>query len=92
MGVTHENGLMKGPPGMSLKSIEQGAATTAWCAVSPQLSSKGGVYCADCDIFELVPDDSPLPSGAEVRRYAVDGPAAEAIWNLSEQLTSITGK
>jgi NAD(P)-dependent dehydrogenase (short-subunit alcohol dehydrogenase family) len=84
-GIYRENGVIKAPPGV--KSVEQGAATTVWCAVSPQLSGKGGVYCADCDIAELVPDDSQLPSG--VRRWAIDKPTAKALWDLSERLTDL---
>jgi NAD(P)-dependent dehydrogenase (short-subunit alcohol dehydrogenase family) len=41
-GIYRENGVLKGPEW--LKTIEQGAATTVWCAVSPQLNNKGGVY------------------------------------------------
>ncbi|MGB7952819.1 MAG: hypothetical protein WCF23_02465, partial [Candidatus Nitrosopolaris sp.] len=54
--------------GIGVKSIEQGTATTVWCAVSPQLNGKGGVYCAGCDIAELISDDSQLRSG--VRHWA----------------------
>jgi hypothetical protein len=35
-----------------MKTIEQGAATTAWCAVSRQLDARGGVYCENCNIAE----------------------------------------
>jgi NAD(P)-dependent dehydrogenase (short-subunit alcohol dehydrogenase family) len=85
LGIYRENGVIKGPPG--IKSVEQGAATTVWCAVSQQLNGKGGVYCADCDIAELVPDDSQLPSG--VRHWAIDKPTAKALWDLSERLTDL---
>lgn len=67
-----------------VKSIAQGAATTIWCAVSPQLDGKGGVYCADCDISPLVEDDSPQVNG--VRRWAVDTTMAERLWTISEKL------
>jgi NAD(P)-dependent dehydrogenase (short-subunit alcohol dehydrogenase family) len=70
------------------KTVEQGAATTIWCAVSPQLNGKGGVYCADCDIAPMVPADSKLNNG--VRSWAVDKAAAEALWVLSEKLTAIS--
>lgn len=85
-GVYRENGVLKSSIS-GIKSIEQGAATTVWCAVSPQLHGKGGVYCADCDISELVPDDSQNPSGA--RRWAIDPSIAKALWALSEQLTDL---
>ena len=60
-GITREDGVLKGPPGVLTKTIQQGAATTIWCALSEQLAGKGGVYCEDCDISDLVPDDAPLP-------------------------------
>ena len=85
-GIYRENGVLKGPEW--LKNIEQGAATTVWCAVSPQLDNKGGVYCEDCDIAQMLPVDSTLRSG--VRPWAVDKGAAEALWILSEKLTPIS--
>jgi NAD(P)-dependent dehydrogenase (short-subunit alcohol dehydrogenase family) len=88
-GVYRENGVIKvvAAYGIGVKSIEQGAATTVWCAVSPQLNGKGGTYCADCDIAELVPDDSQLSSG--VRRWAIDKLMVKALWDLSERLTDL---
>jgi len=53
--------------------------------VSSQLSGKGGIDYADCDIAELVSDDSQLQSG--VRRWTIDKPTAKALWDLSERLT-----
>ncbi len=67
-----------------VKSIAQGAATTVWCASSPQLNGKGGVYCADCNISPVVDDDSPQTNG--VRRWAIDPLQAERLWALSEEL------
>ena len=68
----------------STKTIEEGAATTVWCALSAQLDNLGGVYCADCDIAPIVPDDSKSLTG--VRRWAIDKTAAERLWELSERL------
>ena len=85
-GVYRENGVLKLPE--RFKNIEQGAATTIWCAVSPQLNGKGGVYCEDCDIAAAVPADSKLFTG--VRPWAVDKAAAEALWDLSAKLTSVS--
>lgn len=68
-----------------IKSIAQGAATTVWCATSPQLENMGGVYCADCDIAPIVENDSPQVNG--VRRWAIDPDMAEQLWSLSEKLT-----
>ena len=60
---------------------------SVWCAVSPQLEGKGGVYCEDCDVAEAVPADSPAPRG--VRPYATDPELAERLWTLSERLTGV---
>lgn len=90
-GIYRENGVAKVPDVTKVperfKTVEEGAATTIWCAVSPQLNGKGGVYCEDCDIAAMVPADSKLLSG--VRPWAVDKAAAEDLWILSEKLTLI---
>jgi NAD(P)-dependent dehydrogenase (short-subunit alcohol dehydrogenase family) len=85
-GITREGGVLRAPSA-GFKSLAQGAATTMWCSLSPQLSGKGGVYCEDCDIAELVPNDSPSLSG--VRHWAMDQQMARALWYLSEQLTGL---
>lgn len=69
------------------KTAEQGAATSVWCAVSPMLNGKGGVYCEDGDIAEIVPPDSPLLRG--VRTWAIDPLIAEKLWAVSEELLNI---
>ncbi|HEV8409928.1 MAG TPA: oxidoreductase [Gemmatimonadaceae bacterium] len=68
----------------STKTVEQGAATTVWCATTAQLDGLGGVYCADCDISPIVPDDSKSLTG--VRSWAIDKAMAERLWELSGQL------
>jgi NAD(P)-dependent dehydrogenase (short-subunit alcohol dehydrogenase family) len=91
-GVFRENGVLKIPDITKgperFKTVEQGAATTIWAAVSPQLNGKGGVYCENCDIAAMVPADSKLYNG--VRPWAVDKTGAEALWVLSEKLTAIS--
>lgn len=69
------------------KTPQQGAATSVWCAVSEQLDGMGGVYCEDCDIAELLPDDSP--AGCGVRSFAIDPGKAVALWELSEKVTGV---
>jgi NAD(P)-dependent dehydrogenase (short-subunit alcohol dehydrogenase family) len=71
----------------STKTIDEGAATTVWCALSPKLDNLGGVYCADCDVSPIVPDDSTSLTG--VRRWAIDKAAAERLWELSERLVRV---
>jgi NAD(P)-dependent dehydrogenase (short-subunit alcohol dehydrogenase family) len=71
----------------SYKNPEQGAATSVWCATSPQLEGMGGVYCEDVDIAEPVPADFPEPRG--VRPWAMDPALAERLWTQSEHWTGV---
>ncbi|SFJ34235.1 NAD(P)-dependent dehydrogenase, short-chain alcohol dehydrogenase family [Paenibacillus sp. UNC496MF] len=80
--VRNEDGTLTSSGGF--KTAEQGAATSVWCAVSPMLNGKGGVYCEDGDIAEIVPSDSPLQHG--VRSWAIDPGSAEKLWAISEDL------
>jgi NAD(P)-dependent dehydrogenase (short-subunit alcohol dehydrogenase family) len=68
--------------GNGFKTLEQGAATSLWCGLSEQLGGMGGVYCEDCNIAEVVPDESMAPYG--VRSFAIDPDKAAALWRLSE--------
>jgi NAD(P)-dependent dehydrogenase (short-subunit alcohol dehydrogenase family) len=70
-----------------MKTVEQGAATTVWAAVSRQLDGLGGVYCEDCNIAQPVPADSQEPRG--VRPWAMDPALAERLWALSEKITGL---
>jgi len=70
-----------------VKTVEQGAATTVWCATSRQLDALGGVYCEDCNIALPVPGDSQALSG--VRPWAMDPAQAERLWTLSEKITGL---
>jgi NAD(P)-dependent dehydrogenase (short-subunit alcohol dehydrogenase family) len=69
----------------TLKSVEQGAATSIWCATSAQLDGLGGVYCEDVDIAEAVSADFPDARG--VRPWAIDPALAERLWTMSEGWT-----
>lgn len=69
------------------KSVEQGAATSVWCATSTQLNDMGGVYCEDCDIAMVVAADSTSPVG--VRPWAIDSQLAQRLWALSEKFIGI---
>lgn len=85
-GIGDENGAIAASVGF--KTIPQGAATTVWCAVSPQLNGMGGVYCANCNISPIIPDNSDNQAG--VMERAIDKTAAGALWDLSEQMTGIS--
>ncbi|AKT40794.1 SDR family NAD(P)-dependent oxidoreductase [Chondromyces crocatus] len=83
-------------PTKGFKTVEQGAATQVWCATSPQLAGKGGVYCENVDIAPLrvVPPgttfairDASIITG--VLDYAVDPEAAAHLWEVSRALLGL---
>ncbi|WP_414831687.1 oxidoreductase [Afifella sp. YEN Y35] len=96
MGAIDDNGEPVIDPARSLKTIPQGAATSVWCAVSPDLDGMGGVYCDDCDVAPIAPEtvenasDPSTRLTTGVRAYAVDPDAAKRLWTLSQHLTGLT--
>jgi len=84
-GAVDADGSAIVDPGRDLKSPQQGAATTIWCATSPGLNGIGGVYCEDCDIAAVAPDGQR--GGPGVRPFAIDPAMAEALWTESVRLT-----
>lgn len=96
-GFVDENGRPVIDLARDLKSVPQGAATHVWCAVSPQLDGKGGVFCADSDITPVLPaggssdlTEDRANRGTGVEAYAVDPDAAEKLWHKSEEITNIS--
>ncbi len=83
-GYLNADGTPKIAPESNMKTPQMGAATSVWCATSPLLEEKSGVYCADCNVAPLVGAESSDHRG--VRQWAVDPVAAERLWALSEQL------
>jgi NAD(P)-dependent dehydrogenase (short-subunit alcohol dehydrogenase family) len=73
--------------GGDFKTVEQGAATSVWCATSPLLLGKGGVYCEDVDIAPVRPPDAEGRKG--VQPWAIDADFAQRLWTLSEALTGV---
>jgi NAD(P)-dependent dehydrogenase (short-subunit alcohol dehydrogenase family) len=73
--------------GADLKTEEQGAATSVWCATSPTLMNKGGVYCLDVNIAKAVTSPEDMPG---VLPWATDSDSAQRLWQLSEELTGVT--
>lgn len=82
----------KNAAGAEFKTTEQGAATSVWCATSPQLEGKGGVYCLDVDIAKAIPAVD-LQGMAQVLLgvlpWAIDPDLAEQLWQLSEEMTGV---
>lgn len=76
-----------------MKTVQQGAATSVWCATSPQLDGLGGVYCENVDISPLLaPEDEAAWAGGDttpgVLSRAVDPESAARLWEVSERLTA----
>lgn len=84
-GVHDANGQVIVAPERDLKNVQQGAATTVWCATSAQLDGLGGVYCENCDVARINAAGSGERGG--VRPWAVDPDLADRLWRLSESLT-----
>lgn len=91
LGTHDENGNIKPEVEARLKTTPQGAATTIWCAVSPQLNEIGGVYCENCDIAEI--DEGQIEHRFDepatirgVQPYSIDKNNAERLWKLSEEI------
>jgi len=94
MGTHDADGNIRPEVANKLKTIPQGAATTLWCAISPQLNNIGGVYCEDADIAELdlgnINHKYEEPSSLRgVQPYSLDETNARHLWKLSEQMTGI---
>ncbi len=70
------------------KTPEQGAATSVWCATSPMLDGRGGVYCEDCDIAPMWHEGLSPYAGA--RPHITDAGLAARLWTLSEAMTGVT--
>lgn len=95
MGTHDANGNIFPEVAAKLKTIEQGAATSVWCAVSKQLNGIGGVYCEDVNIAQL--DDGSLEQNYNeplslkgVKPYSLDAENAKRLWTLSEAMTGIS--
>jgi NAD(P)-dependent dehydrogenase (short-subunit alcohol dehydrogenase family) len=92
-GVVDDDGDPIIDPARNLKTTEQGAATSVWCATSTQLDGMGGVYCQNSDIAPLVSDSLAANQFGSmalgVMPHAVDPDAADRLWSLSEQLLGL---
>ena len=75
-----EEGIRHARGEITLKTPEQGAATSVYVATAPTLEGVGGRYYEDCA-------ESPVVDRREnqgVARYALDADNADRLWALSE--------
>jgi len=78
MGWIDENGKVRD----GFKTTEQGASTSVWAAVGPELEGVGGLYLENC--AEALPWSKD--KGWEgVMPYALDAASADRLWALSEE-------
>ena len=92
MGYFAEDGSLRPEILAGLKTVQQGAATTVWCATSPMLDQIGGVYCEDCDIAELdsgVKEEANGLGSHGVQEYSLDQQNALKLWTWTEKVTGI---
>jgi len=96
-GVIDEDGKPIIDPSRNLKNVPQGAATSVWCAVSPQLNGMGGVYAENADISPIRQEEVPTSNDASVRLrkgangvlpYAIDSDNARRLWEVSQSMVS----
>lgn len=67
------------------KTAAQGAATSVWAAVAPELNGVGGRYLEDCTIAE----PSPAPDSLRgYQPYAMDQDHARRLWSVSEEMVA----
>jgi len=86
LGWIDENGETPEAAKPFFKTPAQGASTTLWCATSPEMEDKGGVYCENCNIANMMVPEKPY-SG--VAPHAVDDAEAERLWKESIRMMSI---
>ena len=71
---------------VTLKSPEQGAATSVLLATSPQLEGVGGRYFEDCNEAAVLEPGSEQAAAGSVAAYALDRGDADRLWELSLKL------
>ena len=65
------------------KTIEQGASTSVWAAVAPELEGVGGRYLEDCGYSKLSDSVTIFKEFVGYTEYALNKDNAIKLWNLS---------
>lgn len=71
------------PNPQTLKTLEQGAATTVWAATNGNLRGRSPLYLEDCNIAETLTEPT-FQNG--VMQYALCSNEADQLWRATEQL------
>jgi NAD(P)-dependent dehydrogenase (short-subunit alcohol dehydrogenase family) len=67
-------------PAPHLKTVEQGAATSVWAALAPELEGVGGLYLEDCAQAEPA---KPGQASGGVWPWALDPAQAARLWEVT---------
>lgn len=86
-GARDDEGRPVIDPERDMKTQEQGAATSVWCATAPALDGMGGVYCENGDVAPVLPEGLIGQPGVAV--YGTDQANAERLWTVSRRLTGL---
>lgn len=85
LGYLNDDGTIK----YTLKTVEQGASTQVWAAVSSELEGKGGLYLENCSISKVKKSPTEIiQDDCGVIEFAVDSNNADKFWNFSESLVN----
>lgn len=68
----------KPPPSEPGKTLEQGCATTLWCALAEELDGRSGTYQRDCGAWKA--------EEGTFAGWVFDEARAEKLWEVSEGL------
>lgn len=79
----------EGNPNPMFKTAAEGASTGLWAATATALVARGGVYCEDCSIKGVVPNDHADLATGGVKAWAIDVEAADRLWDLSAAATGL---
>lgn len=77
------------------KTVEQGASTSVWAAVAPELEGKGGLYLENCAISHEVQAEEMAKARAKgfgegiptgYLAYALNEENAKKLWTATEEM------
>jgi NAD(P)-dependent dehydrogenase (short-subunit alcohol dehydrogenase family) len=75
---------------VTMKTVQQGAATSLVAAVAPEFADSGGLYLTDCNEAEVMADNMVAePDRLGVRRWALDPASARRLWEVSSRLADL---
>lgn len=72
---------------VKVKTLAEGAATTAWAATEPSLLKQPSLYLEDCRVAEII--DIPVYTRG-VMRYAMNPDTASQLWRAAEKMIGAT--